>query len=69
MQLQGPDSVGPAIHDMTARLGLPTRLAQLGVTSELFPRIIEGALADHSHRTNPRLASADDYLWMLERSL
>lgn len=69
MQLQGPDSVGPAIHDMTARLGLPTRLAQLGVTSELFPRIIEGALADHSHKTNPRLASADDYLWMLERSL
>jgi 4-hydroxybutyrate dehydrogenase len=69
MQLQGPESVGPALHDMTARLGLPTRLSQLGVSGELFPRIIEGALADHSHKTNPRLASADDYLWMLERSL
>ena len=35
-------------------------LGVLGVTEALFPRIIEGALADHTHKTNPRPASAED---------
>ena len=34
-----------------------------------FERIISGALADHCHKTNPRLASADDYRSMLELSM
>jgi alcohol dehydrogenase class IV len=54
---------------MTARLGLPGGLAELGVTREMFPRIVAGALKDHSHKTNPREASGDDYLAMLEASL
>lgn len=32
-------------------------------------RIIEGAPADHSHRANPREASADDYQLLLEQSM
>ncbi|MNR53668.1 Iron-containing alcohol dehydrogenase [compost metagenome] len=54
---------------MTRALGLPTGLRELGVSEELFPRIIQGALADHSHRTNPREASAEDYQWLLEASM
>jgi alcohol dehydrogenase class IV len=61
--------LGNAIRDMNARLGLPQGLAALGVTPELFDRVIAGALADHCHQTNPRLASADDYRAMLEASL
>ncbi|VVN81641.1 iron-containing alcohol dehydrogenase [Pseudomonas fluorescens] len=69
MGLQSHEAVETAIVDMTRALGLPTGLSQLGVTRELFPRIIEGALADHSHRTNPREASAADYQLLLEQSM
>jgi alcohol dehydrogenase class IV len=54
---------------MTERLGLPTGLAQLGVTRAMFPDIVRGALKDHSHRTNRRVASDTDYEAMLEASL
>ncbi|NIC40555.1 iron-containing alcohol dehydrogenase [Aquabacterium sp. A08] len=69
MGLAGAADLGPAIRDMNARLGLPSGLAALGVTEDLFDRVIEGALADHCHQTNPRLASADDYRAMLTASL
>jgi alcohol dehydrogenase class IV len=35
----------------------------------MFPQIIKGALADHSHKTNPREASEQDYLQMLQQSM
>ncbi|MCD8515465.1 MAG: iron-containing alcohol dehydrogenase, partial [Burkholderiaceae bacterium] len=59
----------PAIRDMNARMGLPKGLSELGVNEDLFDRVIEGALADHCHKTNPRLASADDYRHMLLTSM
>ncbi|MFO1220821.1 MAG: iron-containing alcohol dehydrogenase [Burkholderiaceae bacterium] len=62
-------AVASAIRDMNARLGLPRGLAALGVTPEVFDRVIAGAMADHCHKTNPRLASADDYRRMLHESL
>lgn len=58
-----------ALFDMTARLGLPTGLAHMGVDASVFDHVIEGALADHCHKTNPREASADDYRRMLTESL
>jgi 4-hydroxybutyrate dehydrogenase len=68
MGLESPANVESAIERMTADLGLPTRLSTLGVEREQFDRIIEGALADHSHKTNPREASPADYRAMLEES-
>jgi len=69
MALANPGDIGVELGAMTQRLGLPGGLEQLGVTRELFPRIVQGALADHSHKTNPREASEADYLWMLEQSM
>lgn len=69
MGLASAGDIPLAIQDMNARLGLPTGLGALGVTPDLFPRVIEGALADHCHKTNPRLASVQDYEAMLAESL
>ena len=69
MGLASGSDVPEAVKDMSARLGLPSGLAAMGVTPELFDRVIEGALADHCHKTNPRLASADDYRAMLHASM
>jgi len=62
-------AVANAIREMNARLGLPKGLAELGVTRELYPRVIDGALADHCHKTNPRLATRADYERMLDESM
>jgi 4-hydroxybutyrate dehydrogenase len=69
MGLAAASDIAEAITDMNARLGLPTGLAAMGVQREQFNHIIEGALADHCHKTNPRLASAGDYVEMLADSL
>jgi 4-hydroxybutyrate dehydrogenase len=61
--------VAEAIAALNARLGLPAGLAAMGVTRELFDRIIDGAMADHCHKTNPRLATREDYRAMLEAAL
>jgi len=62
-------ALGQAIRDMNARLGLPNGLAELGVTEADFEHVIDGAIADHCHKTNPRLATREDYWHMLEVSL
>lgn len=69
MGLEKGADVAQAVHDMTARLGLPTGLAAMGVTEDMFDSVIEHALLDHCHKTNPRIASADDYRRMLNESM
>jgi 4-hydroxybutyrate dehydrogenase len=73
MGLQGCDAEGHAVAEavvaMNARLGLPSGLQALGVSEDLFEQVIDGAMADHCHKTNPRLASRDDYRRMLAQSL
>ncbi len=63
------DTIAEAIRARNAALGLPSGLAALGVTPDLFERVIDGALADHCHKTNPRLATREDYRAMLEASM
>ncbi len=58
-----------AVRALNARLGLPPGLAAMGVTRDLYERIIDGAMADHCHKTNPRIATRDDYRAMLDASL
>ncbi len=73
MGLPGCDAEGNAIaaalKAMNTRLGLPSGLRALGVSEDLFDRVITGALADHCHKTNPRLATPQDYRQMLQDSM
>ena len=69
MGLKSGSDIPDAIQDMNARLGLPTGLAAMGVTESLFDQVITGALADHCHKTNPRIASAEEYRQLLVSSL
>ena len=69
MGLQSGGDIAEAITDMNARLGLPTGLAAMGVERGSFDNIIKGALADHCHGTNPRIASVQDYEEMLGASM
>jgi 4-hydroxybutyrate dehydrogenase len=69
MGLADGDAIPDAIRAMNARLGLPTGLAAMGVEPAMFDRIVSGALADHCHKTNPRIASADEYRALIEESL
>jgi len=63
------EAIAAAIQAMNRRLGLPSGLQALGVTNDLFDRVIAGALADHCHKTNPRLATSDDYRALLRESM
>ncbi|UFS56792.1 iron-containing alcohol dehydrogenase [Comamonadaceae bacterium M7527] len=69
MGLDNAGQLGDAIKDMNLRLRLPTGLQAMGVQSSQFDTVIKGALADHCHATNPRIASAQDYESMLAQSM
>jgi 4-hydroxybutyrate dehydrogenase len=69
MGLRAGNEIPDAIRDMNARLGLPSGLAVMGVERSMYDKIIDGALADHCHKTNPREASREDYVRMLEESM
>ena len=65
----GGDAIADAIRAMNDRLGLPAGLGALGLTADLFERVIDGAMADHCHKTNPRIATRDEYREILDASM
>ncbi len=58
--------IAAALRAMNRRLGLPAGLQAMGVDRADFERVIDGALADHCHKTGPRLATRDDYRALLD---
>jgi 4-hydroxybutyrate dehydrogenase len=69
MGLASADAIGAAIKEMNGKLELPDGLASMGVREDQFEAIIDGAMADHCHKTNPRIATRDDYRAMLLQSM
>ncbi len=49
------------IEALNAHIGLPRTLRAMGVTEEMIPRMVDGALKDHSTATNPRPVTREDF--------
>jgi 4-hydroxybutyrate dehydrogenase len=67
--LSDEDDLATELDDLNVGLGIPSGLASLGVTEEMFPWLVERALADHSTPTNPRQPTAEDYTALLAQAM
>ncbi|HEY1356772.1 MAG TPA: iron-containing alcohol dehydrogenase [Thermoleophilaceae bacterium] len=67
--LDGPDALADHVAGMVERLGLPTRLSQVGVPEDGIPALVEGAMGDGTTLLNPREPSEEDYAELYRRAL
>lgn len=58
-----------AIEALTGRIGLPTRLSAMGVDEAAIEAAAPLAEKDHTNATNPRKATAADYLALMREAL
>jgi alcohol dehydrogenase class IV len=63
------DALAAHVRDLVARLGLPTRLSEVGVPEEGIPTLVEGAMGDATTLLNPREPTEDDYAELFRRAL
>jgi len=66
LNLPAGTDLGEWSEALIQQLGLPFRLSELGVAQEALPEIAATAAMDHLCQTNPRPASAEELLTVLE---
>ena len=65
----GGEAFVPWLRALKARIGIRGRLAGHGVKREQIPRLVEIAMSDICHRTNPRPCTAEDFESFFEEAL
>ena len=55
------EALAAYLTDLSERIGLPTRLSQVGVPEDGIPALVEGAMGDGTTLLNPREMGEDDY--------
>jgi alcohol dehydrogenase class IV len=63
------EALAAYVLDFVAKLGLPTRLSQVGVPETGIPELVQGAVGDGTTLLNPREASEEDYAALYRRAL
>ncbi len=62
------DDADVAIEKLNRRIGIPSGLKAMGVTEAMMEAVSNEALKDHCHATNPRMATAEEYLGIMRGS-
>ena len=57
------------MRELTARLGLPRRLSEVGVTEGSVPRLASDAMGEGSTLVNPREPTEEDFAELYRRAL
>jgi alcohol dehydrogenase class IV len=63
------EALAAHITQLVARLGLPTRLSQVGVPEDGIPALVEGAMGDGTTLLNPREMGEEDYAELFRAAL
>jgi alcohol dehydrogenase class IV len=63
------DALAAYVTSLVDRLGLPTRLSQVGVPEEGIPALVDGAMGDGTTLLNPREMEEDDYAELYRAAL
>lgn len=69
MELDPRQDLADAIRGLNARIGIPPGLAAMGVDEDAIERAAPLAEEDHTNRTNPRRATADDYRELMRAAM
>src|SRR5262249_35203759 len=64
----GGNAFVPWLERLKQQIGLPAGLEAAGVKREQFGKLVEVALADGCHATNPRPCTADDFRRFFEEA-
>jgi len=67
--LDSAEALAGHVADLVERMGLPTRLSEVGVPEEAIPALVEGAMGDGTTMLNPREPSEEDYAELYRRAL
>ena len=63
------DAFASHLEGMVERMGLPTRLSQVGVPEDGIPALVEGAMGDGLSLMNPREPTEEDYEMLYKEAL
>jgi len=63
------EALAAHVTDLIVRLGLPTRLSQVGVPEDGIPALVDGAMGDGTTLLNPREMGEEDYTALYKAAL